>query len=113
MTGRLSSKKTQRAHQDIAKTFPTHRGVLRLLRAGCAGTDQVAHRVAGSKKFADSGHFSHTHKRHHYSRRLGESHLGHEVGDKKYERGFEPRHLAGNNPDPLGHNNFEGKGRGV
>ena len=103
----------RRSHQDGAKTFPTRRGVLRLLCVGCAGTNQVAHRRTGSKEFADPGYFPQTRKRHHYPGRSHESHLGHEVGDKKHERGFEPRHLTGNNPNPLRHNNLEGKGRGV
>ena len=85
----------RRSHQDGAKTFPTRRGVLRLFCVGCAGTNQVAHRRTGSKEFADPGHFPQTRKRHHYPGRSRESHLGHEVGDKKHERGFEPRHLTG------------------
>ena len=101
-------RRQRRTHQDGTKTFPTCRGVLRLLRTRRAGTDQVAHRRTGSKKFANQGHFPQTRKR-----RPRESHLGHEVGDKKHERGFEPRHLAGFDTDPLGHDNFEGKGRGV
>ena len=36
-------QRRSRSHQDGAKTFPTRRGVLLLLRAGCAGTDQMAH----------------------------------------------------------------------
>ena len=106
-------KRQRRSHQHGAKTFQTRRGVLRLLRAGCTGTDQVAHRRTGSKKFADPRHISQTCKRHHYPRQSRESHLGHEVGHKKHERGFEPCHLTGFDTDPLEHDNFEGKGRGV
>ena len=58
----------------------------------------VAHHRTGSKKFADPRHFPQTCKRHHYPGRSRESHLGHEVGDKKHECGFEPCHLTGNNP---------------
>ena len=103
----------RRTHQDETKTFPSVRGVLRLLRAGCAGTDQVAHRVADSKKFVDPRHLSQTCKRHHYPRRSRERHLGHEVGDKGQKRGFEPRYLTRFDTDPLGHDHPEGKGCGV
>ena len=112
-TGRPSSKETATGSPRETKTFPTRRGVLRLLRAGCAGTDQVAHRRTGSKTFADPRHISQTCKRHRYPRRSRESHLGHEVGDKEHERGSEPRHLTGFDTDPLGHDHPEGKGCGI
>ena len=58
----------RRSHQDGAKTFPTRRGVLRLVRIGCAGTDQVAHHRTGSKEFANPRHFPQARKRHRYPR---------------------------------------------
>ena len=72
----------------------------------------MAHRRTGSKKFANSGHISQTCKRHHYPRRSREGRLGHEVGDKEHEHGFEHGDLTGDNPNPLGHDHPEGKGRG-
>ena len=50
----------RRPHQDGAKTFPTCRGVLRLLRVGCAGTSSLAHRRIGNKEFADPRHLPQT-----------------------------------------------------
>ena len=48
-------RRQRRTQQDGTKTFPTRRGVLRLV-----------HRRTGSKKFADSRHFLQTRKGHHY-----------------------------------------------
>ena len=111
--GNSHQGRQRRAHQDGAKTFPTRRGVLHLLRAGCSGTDQVAHRVAGSQVATDLRHLPQTREGYRYSRRSRESHLGHEVGDKEHERGFEPRYLTRFDTDPLGHDHPEEKGRGV